>query len=243
MSHSKHPTTVRQVDLPGQTHVAEGPYDQTGMYVMHHAFRRDLDRFVSAVRNTPVGEREVWAALGRRWSTFEEVLHHHHVVEDTAIWPSLLAHADAAGAEADRATLEAMEAEHGQIDPALDATRTAFAAMQEHPCTDHRNALDVRLTSLRQGLLEHLRHEETEALPLLQRTLSVEDFAATEAAAQKGYPVRTVPFVVPWVADGVPPDVIDKTLGQAGPAYRLLLRVCRPRYARAERRAFAHVGL
>src|SRR3712207_2560067 len=109
MSQGKHPiATVRQVDLPGQTHVAEGPYDQTGMYVMHHAFRRDLDRFVSAVRNTPVGEAQVWSALARRWSRFEEVLHHHHVVEDTSIWPALLAHADAAGSDEDRATLEAM---------------------------------------------------------------------------------------------------------------------------------------
>jgi hypothetical protein len=42
----------RQVSLSGQAAVADGPYDQTGMYVMHHAFRRDLARFESAVRRT-----------------------------------------------------------------------------------------------------------------------------------------------------------------------------------------------
>src|SRR4029079_12710711 len=76
-----------QICLPGQTHVAEGPHDQTGMYVMHHAFRRDLDRFQAAVRATPVDERDTWRALAARWERFAEVLHHHHTVEDEHIWP------------------------------------------------------------------------------------------------------------------------------------------------------------
>ena len=66
------------------------------------------------------------------------------------------------------------------------------------------------------------------------------DSDATESAAQRAYPLRAVPFLVPWVADGLPADVTARVLGEAGPAYRLLLRLCRPRYARAERRAFAH---
>ena len=65
MSTTVHP---QQVDLPGQTHVAEGPHDQTGMYVMHHAFRRDLARFRSAVRNTPVGDAATWRLLRTRLS-------------------------------------------------------------------------------------------------------------------------------------------------------------------------------
>ena len=40
--------------LPGQTHAAPGPYDMTGMYVVHHCVRRDLAAFEAAVRNTPV---------------------------------------------------------------------------------------------------------------------------------------------------------------------------------------------
>ena len=32
----------RQLRLPGQTAAPDGPVDMTIMYVMHHAFRRDL---------------------------------------------------------------------------------------------------------------------------------------------------------------------------------------------------------
>jgi hemerythrin-like domain-containing protein len=236
----------RQICLPGQTHVAEGPHDQTGMYVMHHAFRRDLDRFQAAVRATPVDERDTWRALALRWERFAEVLHHHHTGEDEHIGPvmehrieELSGHSELAGPGGLEA-LRAMADEHDLVDPALEACGRGFTAMAELPSDDQRNALDVHVTAMRSTLLDHLRHEETEALPLLQRTLTADDFAATERAAQRAYPVRAVPFLVPWVADGLPADVTARVLGEAGPAYRLLLRLCRPRYTRAERRAFAH---
>ncbi len=53
--------------------------------------------------------------------------------------------------------------------------RQAFAEMGEHPCTDHRNALEIRVAAARESLHEHLAHEEGQALPMLQRTLSVEE--------------------------------------------------------------------
>jgi hemerythrin-like domain-containing protein len=233
---------MNQICLPGQAHVADGPHDQTGMYLMHHAFRRDLDRFRDAVRLTPVEDHATWRALTARWDRLAEVLHHHHTVEDDHIWPLVRRRVEERGEAGGLGVLEAMAAEHEVLDPALQACGRGLAAMAATPSEDQRKALDVHVSTTRTLLLDHLRHEETEALPLLQRTLTVADFAAAEKAAEQGYPARIVPFVVPWVADGVPPDVIRRTLGEAGVAYRLLLRLCRPRYARAERRAFAHLG-
>jgi hemerythrin-like domain-containing protein len=227
-----------QISLPGQTHVAHGPHDQTGMYLMHHAFRRDLARFESAVRQTPVGETDVWRRLAGRWERFGTVLHHHHEVEDASIWPVMLA--CVRDDPAATATLTAMEAEHEQIDPSLAACTEAFGAMAAHPCDDHRNALDVHVTTTRAALLDHLRHEETEALPLLQRVLSDEQHAATEAAAARAYPPRIFPFLIPWVADGVPADVSEHFLAQAGPAYAVMLRLLRGRHARREQRTFRY---
>ncbi|MBJ7355709.1 hemerythrin domain-containing protein [Nocardioides sp.] len=230
-----------QISLPGQTHVAHGPHDQTGMYLMHHAFRRDLAGFEAAVRRTPVGDRDTWAALADRWALFAETLHHHHAIEDDHLWPTMLRSLDTAGDAEGRATLEAMEEEHGRIDPALRACAEGFAAMRSHPCADHRNALDVHVTETRALLADHLRHEETGALPLLQRTVTVDDYAAFEAAAEKGYPVRMVPFLVCWVMHGVPDDLAREFLGQAGTPHRLLRRLFRGRFERREQRAFRYV--
>ena len=234
-------TPIPQVTLPGQTHTAEGPYDQLGMYVMHHAFRRDLDSFVAAARSTPVDAAETWAALVARWAKFDEVLHHHHAIEDTSIWPALLAHADASGSVDDRATLEAMEAEHATIDPALKACRDAFNEMVAHPCADHRGVVESRVAALRESLAEHLRHEETDALPLLQRTMTPEEWEASAKAAQKGYPPRMIPFLVPWALDGLPADAAARLIDDAGRIYAVIHRLTRGRYQRGEARAFRHV--
>jgi hypothetical protein len=226
----------QQIDLPGQAHVAEGPHDQSGMYVIHHAFRRDLAAFEDAVRATPVGDAATWAALGARWTRFATVLHHHHGVEDEHLWPTLLA--KTAGDAGATSMLHAMEAEHERIDPALGSVASGFAAMVEHPCDDHRNALDVHVTSTRAALLAHLAHEETEALPLLQRTLTAEENTAFEKAAERAYPLRMIPFLLPWASAGLPDDVRRRIVDGAGPGYGLLLRLFRGRYERGERQAF-----
>lgn len=236
------PTPFRpQVTLPGQAHTAEGPHDQTGMYVMHFAFRRDLDSFVAAARDTPVDASAAWRALRARWASFADVLHHHHQIEDAAIWPALVRHVDLAGGEDDRAVLVAMEAEHALIDPALRRCGEALEQMVAHPCEDHRNALHIRMTSMREALLHHLEHEESQALPMIQRTLDADEYAAIEAAAQKGYPLRSMSFVVPWVMHQLPREAADRVRQDAFPGFGLLLGVVRIPFLRRERLAFGHV--
>ena len=235
---STHPGQIR---LPGQSCVADGPHDQIGMYVMHHAFRRDLTAFESAVRATPVSDAATWRALAVRWTRFATTLHHHHGVEDSHLWPVLVAKTRASGDAEGLAVLEAMEAEHDQIDPALTSVATGFAAMVEHPCADHRNALDVHVTSARAALHAHMTHEETDALPLLQRSLSEDENAAFEKAAHAAYPLRTIPFLLPWAAKGLPAEAMERILATAPPGYGLLLRLFRGRFERVERKAFRYV--
>ena len=87
-------------------------------------------------------------------------------------------------------------------------------------------------------LLEHLAHEEGHALPMLQRTLSAEENAAFEKAIEQAYPLRIVPFALPWAVDDVPADARARLLETTPPGYGLLLRLFRVRYERGERRAF-----
>ena len=238
------PTTTAaqppQITLPLQSHTAEGPHDQTGMYVMHHALRRDFVHFVAAVQNTPVSEPEVWTALEQRWDRFADTLHHHHKAEDDHLWPVLLQHAVQSGSQEDQQLLADMAAEHGRIDPALKTCHDAFAEMREHPCEAHRNALETRVAEAQEGLLEHLAHEEGQALPMLQRTLSEEENKTFEKAADRAYPLKMIPFLLPWAMDEVPVEAVNRLLATTPPGYGLMLRLCRPRYRRVEQRAFRY---
>jgi hypothetical protein len=233
-------TTSTSLMLPGQAWAAEGPHNMTGMYLFHHAFRRDLDTFVRAVRNTPVGHAEVWAALARRWDLFAVILHHHHQIEDDHIWPILVDRARASHRIDDVATLEAMEAEHEVIDPSLTACAAGFRDMTTHPSDDHRNGLDVHLTGLREALQEHLAHEEIGALPLVQGTMSEREWAAAERAATKAYSLRLMPTLLPWALGGIPDTLLPEVRRQAGAARLLAARLLHPRFARRERLAFRY---
>src|SRR6185436_3109293 len=74
------------VTLPGQAASPPGPVDLATMYLMHHAFRRDLTAFARAALRTPASDRDAWRALRERWGLFSFVLHHHHEGEDAGLW-------------------------------------------------------------------------------------------------------------------------------------------------------------
>jgi hypothetical protein len=232
----------QQISLPGQACVQEGPVDLIVMYGMHHAFRRDLAAFARAVPATPVEDRDTWSALQQRWTRFGEVLHHHHSGEDSGLWPLLLQRVTAAGDVGVRETLEAMEAEHDQIDPLLEACAAGFARKAAGGTADERAALTVRTAAARDGLGRHLAHEETEALALVQRHLSQADWDRMEEQHFQGprMPLATTLLLVPCVSEGVPEEICRRAFAEAGWSYRLVRALTRRPYARAKRRAFAY---
>ena len=232
-------TWPAQVRLPGQTAAHPGPVDMTMMYVMHHAFRRDLAVLSAAASVTPATDRRAWGALADRWALFAEALHHHHTGEDRGLWPRLLAVATPEEAE----VLEAMEAEHEGIDPMLTACAAGFTRLREHADDDARAALAVRLAAARAQLGEHLRHEETEAIAIIQRRLSDADWHEIEENSFKhDIPVRTLLRLVPWVAEGVPADVREVVFSAPrGRVNQTLWYLTRGGFRRRQRRALAYV--
>ena len=209
----------RQVRFAGQTAAPEGPVDMFMMYVMHHAFRRDLRLLGEAALVTPVEDRVAWRLLAKRWETFHETLHTHHSGEDAGLWPLLL---ERAGKE-DREVLEAMEAEHAEFDPLLEACNQGFARLAAHADDDARAALAVRLSATRACLARHLEHEETDAIAILQRVLTQADWdRLDEEHFKKKLSPGQVLRLVPWVAADVlhwlglhPDGLVDALTGRA----------------------------
>jgi hemerythrin-like domain-containing protein len=233
-------TTTEQMMLPGQTAAPAGPADMMMMYVMHHAFRRDLTRFAGAVGATPLEDRETWQALAARWDRFFEVLHHHHSAEDDLIWPYLLVRADAE----ERATLDAMEAEHSEIDPLLTSVAEGFAALAGDGlpagAEDLRAALRVRMAATRDCLARHLEHEETEAIAILQRHTTAESWKVIEDQIGKRKSALPLWFMVGWCAEDVPARKLDEIFGAVGLPFKVLWLLTRGRFRRAERTAFKY---
>jgi hemerythrin-like domain-containing protein len=228
-----------QLMLPGQTAAPGGPVDMRTMYLMHHAFRRDLRKLGSAVSRTPVDDTATWAALAQRWARFSDILHHHHSGEDAGIWPFLLEVAH----PSEQQTLRAMEAEHEKIDPLLRSCGEGFAALAAGGTLGQRAALAVRLAEAREVLGHHLRHEETEAMVILQRHMTPQDWERIEEEHFKtevdlGYLL----YLVPWIAEELPDQVIADVLADEGLPMRVINWLgARLKFRKLERAAFAYL--
>lgn len=228
-----------QLNLPGQAHVAEGPIDHSGMYVMHFAFRRDLADLVGAVAVTPAADDASWTRLRDYWDLFAELLHHHHAAEDDHLWPALAEAVGAHGTSTDSSSIAAMEDEHAAIGQALGRCRQGFHDMLTDPSLSHRDELHDHLVDARRTVEEHLSHEEREALPLVSRVMDPAAYAEVERRIGRHYPVRILATLVPWAFHGLPADDAHRLLALAPPPQRLLLRLTSRRFARRHRATFA----
>lgn len=229
-------TWPRQLRLPGQVAAPEGPVDMLIMYVVHHAFRRDLDAFVPAVRNTPASDRRTWQRLAARWELFAQVLYEHHTTEEDLIWPEL----GRLAPPEDLATLEVMAAEHTEIDLLLASCGAGFRRLAQRADEDARAALVVRVTAVRASLRRHLAHQESDAIAVIQRVLTAEDWARIEAGADCRSSLRAAVRAVPWAAYDVPRDALERVFAEVGGRSRLLWLLTRRSFARREAKAFRY---
>jgi iron-sulfur cluster repair protein YtfE (RIC family) len=200
----------------------QGTVDFTLMYAAHDAFHRDL-RYLTAAAGAG---RTADPAVRAGWATFKNQLHVHHTAEDTSLWPPLRHKVTRPG---ETAVLDAMEAEHARIDPLLAQVDASLAA------SGHAG-LAGNAAALAQTLAAHMKHEEDQALPLVEAHLGPGGWAAFRKATGKIQGLRGGAEFFPWMLDGAPPETSRRVLGMLPPPARLLYRAAwRPRYARTPR--------
>jgi hypothetical protein len=197
---------VDQLMLPGQAAAPEGPVDIAPMYLMHHAFRRDLDAFADVVPTVAVSDRARWGRIARRFGFFSTVLHKHHSGEDRAMWPLL------AEKGADQAVLDALESEHAGIDPLLTSVADDLRSLADGTGdATTRDRLADTTVRLRDGLKAHLAHEERDGMALVQKHSTQADWDRLDREVfKKDYTPREVPAVAGWVANGLSDDALRR---------------------------------
>jgi hypothetical protein len=207
--------------------------DLTIMIAAHTALRRDLQRLARAAAFVDLPDPARRASVRAGWETFKRQLHLHHTTEDTIIWPAMrsrLSHSESA-----QSVLDAMEAEHQQIDPLLIAVDGAFARAEEGHRNDARAIGDVT-DALTTSLTGHLAHEERDGLPLIGVAFTADEWRSIgfKMARKNGLSGGAEMFA--WLADGADPDQAAAAIGTLPPPARLAYRaIWKPRYERTAR--------
>lgn len=189
--------------------------DMTMMYAFHDALRRDLDRIARLTARTDDDPKHVLRTAAG-WEMFKSYLHVHHTTEDELLWPPM--RRALAGDSAGAALLDAMEAEHSAIDPLLAAIDAALADRDAGPAR-----LGELTDALATALCMHLDHEEKDGLPLVDATITAEQWQAFGAEGANRISTDVSRFM-PWVFEGAAPEVAASVLGLLPPpiqqAYR-----------------------
>jgi iron-sulfur cluster repair protein YtfE (RIC family) len=199
------------------------------METLHAAFRRDTARLAGVSARFSSREAEVHDALLLGWHGFSWSLHHHHVVEDDYIWP--LMRQRLADDPDDLAVLDAMEAEHALIDPALDAVEQAFDDPERGP-----EELPARIGELVDLVHGHLGHEEHDAFPLIKRVITVKEWEMLSKDALKELSFNQIAELGPYLLEGASPERRQSVLRELPLPLRLVHRFWwNPRYQRRPR--------
>lgn len=167
--------------------------------VIHGAFRRDLDRFITALGSFRPGDQRRADELNTAWANFDDQLTHHHEGEHETAWPAL----QKVGVSPD--LLATMDAEHETMAQALVDTRASMADLVRTPGREQADRARGAFEQLRAVTVAHLDHEEAE---IEQVYLDNEDHPAIvemHKAFSKVSPARGGRFLA-WLLDGATPD-------------------------------------
>lgn len=197
--------------------------DMGMMFAIHDALRRDLVQVarVAGQRDDNPAAR-LRAALG--WELFKKFLTVHHESEDETLWPTLR---ERTAGHPDRIALaDALEDEHAFIEPLLTAIDAA-AADPDYGYQRFGDIIDVLVTKLN----AHLVHEETDGLPLIDASLTPQEwrqFARVQSGRLRGDEAR----YMPWLLNGADPQTTDAIIGNFPPPLLAAYRdQWKPKYA------------
>jgi Tfp pilus assembly protein FimV len=182
--------------------------DMTMLYAFLDALRRDLKQ---------IAQME---ARSDGWDLFQSLLHVHHTAEDDALWPVVR---DAvAGRPDDLELLDEMVEEHAALAPLLETIDQAL---------DRGDSAPQARTELAERLQQHLEHEEQAALPLVDETVSLDQWIQFgQAAAERVGP--NMPNYLPWLLDGADADTTGRVLGvMPAPVQQTYRNEWQPAYA------------
>ena len=185
--------------------------------VIHAAIRRDLDRFVTALQNFPVGDAARARQLGKAWDNFDDQLTYHHEGEHEIAWPAL------ASVGVSQDVLTTMDTEHEAMAKALATTDAAMKAVVLSPSKEKVDPALAAITELRSVTLAHLDHEEAEIEQVYLDKRDTPQIQAMGKAFGKVSPARGGRFFS-WVLDGATPQEQQtvKEMGVPAPVLSML---------------------
>jgi hypothetical protein len=215
--------------------------DSRDMIGVHLCFRREFGALPGAVRRVAGPDT---GAVVRHAEFLVNLMHHHHRGEDTGVLPRLQERCP----DDVRPIVDVMKSQHAGLDTALEEIRAAARRWANGGSAESRESLASAAERLIPALTEHLDLEEAEVLPLIDRYLTDEEWAAVIKDEAATIPKSRLPLIFGMVlydADDVMRAAMKANIPRG--MWSVYSRLARRAYKKHAQRVFgtsspAHVG-
>jgi hypothetical protein len=198
------------------------PSDPFEMALVHNAFRRELRNATGLIDSTPHGDRRRSAVVGGHVGFMLTAIHHHHLAEDSVVWPRLIAQAPNRTEEIRR-----MADDHRDIADFSEQVRAAAARWGETGAREDADRLVPLVEEYLRRVDEHFDDEERSVVPLIAASLSPRQwrkFLAHGSAFVRMHPRRGLALGA-MVLDGQSPQSRHRFLGNVPLPVRTVFKV------------------
>ena len=169
--------TMEYVSLPGESAppVPDGPKLCVGddMRILHNAFLWAYEQAPGLVRGTAAGGVERSEYVGQWLADLDATLHTHHESEDLLLWDKLEQRAPACALHVGQ-----MRAHHAQVAALLEEASPLLAGWRASADPAVGEQLADAYERMLQVLKVHLRREVVEVVPVAERVITGEEWAA-----------------------------------------------------------------
>lgn len=159
----------------------------------HHAFRRDIARFIRATQRIKAGDNVDANKVRDEWrNSYRNAIHGHHTGEDTDIFPDVKSKYPEL-----TVVIDTLAAQHHHIDPLIEQIDEAIADI------NGSEKIEGLFKNLKHLLDEHLAFEESTVIPTLrgQRDFPAPPDEETANMYAQGFS---------WSMQGIDPSVVEQ---------------------------------
>jgi hemerythrin-like domain-containing protein len=191
----------------------------------HAAIRQGAHDLAAGAITLDAADRRRTEAFARYWRGYHGEVLGHHTVEDDFVLPAMSGRypgSERVSARVDR--------DHHELDSLLDVITVAVATVRNGAAAP---GLVHLMDELAGHMDEHLDFEDRELLPVIETTMSFEEYEAIEAEAIKAAGIgRQAAFTVPFILSYASAEERARMLAGAPMPLRVVYRLTRRSHAR-----------
>jgi hemerythrin-like domain-containing protein len=196
-------------------------FDAREMYMLHRMFRREFSLMPRVVQSAGNGGQERVETVAGHIDFVTTALHGHHGFEDAQVWPILRER----GAVDIVPHVRHVEEQHKVIERAATEFHESVTYWRDDATAAAREGVSIALDRLLPALLEHMRFEEENVVPVMEKCITLAEWnQLIQASAAEHMAPSDMPLMFGMTMYEGDPEIVDAAISnmpaEIGPTIR-----------------------